>query len=85
MDSNRKLMMCCKHPTPCDACLDDCKRAEITAKENRVRADLLAACKLFIIAINVKEDLELPLSVALAMRDTLVAAEKAIAKAEELK
>lgn len=41
----RKLIMRCKHPTPCDLCLTDCKRAEVTAKENEIRSDLLDACK----------------------------------------
>ena len=41
----RKRTMRCEHPTPCDLCLTDCKRAEITAKENEIRSNLLTACK----------------------------------------
>ena len=42
---HRKRVMRCEHPTPCDTCFADCKRAEITAKEERIKADLLAACE----------------------------------------
>ena len=45
MEQTRKRTMRCTHPTPCEICLTDCKRAEITAKEDRIRPDLLAACK----------------------------------------
>ena len=45
MERTRKLIMRCEHATPCDLCFTDCKRAEITAKENKIRSDLLAACK----------------------------------------
>ena len=44
-EDTRKRIMRCEHPTPCELCLTDCKRAEITAKENEIRSDLLAACK----------------------------------------
>ena len=44
-EHTRKLIMRCEHPTPCELCLTDCKRAEITAKEDEIRSDLLAACK----------------------------------------
>ena len=41
----RKRIMRCEHPTPCELCLTDCKRAELIAKEDKIRSDLLAACK----------------------------------------
>lgn len=44
MEQARKRIMRCTHPTPCEICLTDCKRAETTAKEDRIRADLLAVC-----------------------------------------
>ncbi len=45
MEQMRKRIMRCTHPTPCEICLTDCKRAEITAKEGEIRADLLDVCK----------------------------------------
>ena len=45
MEHVRKRIMRCKHPTPCELCLTDCKRAEITAKEDTIRSDLLMACR----------------------------------------
>ena len=45
MEHARKRIMRCKHPTPCELCLTDCRRAEITAKEDKIRSDLLTACE----------------------------------------
>ncbi len=45
MERTRKLIMRCEHPAACDLCLDDCKRAEVTAHETEIKTDLLAACK----------------------------------------
>ena len=45
MERTRKLIMRCEHPTPCDLCLTDCVRAEIAAKEDEIRTELLDACK----------------------------------------
>ncbi len=42
---HRKRVMRCEHPTACESCLDDCRRAEIAAHENQVKDDLLAACR----------------------------------------
>lgn len=49
MCNARKDMMACNcDDLSCDSCLLDCKRAEITAKEKRITADLLAACEAFV-------------------------------------
>ncbi len=45
MSNIRKRTMRCERQSACDLCLADCKRAELIAKENGIRADLLAACK----------------------------------------
>ncbi len=45
MGNIRKETMRCKRETSCNLCLTDCKRAELIAKENEIRDDLLAACK----------------------------------------
>ena len=45
MEHARKRIMRCKHPTPCELCLTDCRRAEITVKENEIRSELLTACE----------------------------------------
>ncbi len=52
MGPTRKRTMRCGHPTPCDVCLDDCRRAEIAAKENEIRSDLLAACKAMLVVAD---------------------------------
>ncbi len=45
MEDHRKRIMRCEHPTPCESCLDDCKRAELTAKEDEIKKELLKACE----------------------------------------
>ena len=41
----RKDLMRCQQGSSCDSCLIDCQRAEITAKEDEIKADLLEAIK----------------------------------------
>ncbi len=48
MEHARKRIMRCKHPTPCELCLADCRRAEIAAKEAEIRSELLEACKKYV-------------------------------------
>lgn len=43
MENIRKRTMRCKHQTSCNLCLADCRRAEIIAKEDEIKDDLLAA------------------------------------------
>ncbi len=43
MERTRKLIMRCEHPTACELCLDDCKRAEVTAHETEIKTELLEA------------------------------------------
>ncbi len=47
MSNARKDVMCCHRKSTCDACLTDCERAEIVAKKEIVRLDLLEACRDF--------------------------------------
>jgi len=46
MNDIRKRTMRCKREITCNLCLFDCRRAEITAKEDEIRSDLLAACEM---------------------------------------
>lgn len=45
MANARKDIMRCKQQSDCRICARDCRRAELVAKENGIRTDLLVACE----------------------------------------